>query len=193
MTMIWPWVRLMLWPFPKVEGTIIMCIAVLSSHLKCYYSRMPKKLGVYLDQVAQRHLPAVWPSASANSSAVQVLRQATDAWRAVAGDTVARHVAPVHYANGRLLLHADASIWLNKLRHEQQALIKQLRIHAPFAGVTELHVRVVPPSVRRAASDATLPPRLTAQATYVLRSAAATTSDPALSAALLNLARPAKG
>ena len=151
---------------------------------------MPKKLGVYLDHVAQRHLPAVWPAAAASLSTVQTLRQAFDAWRAVAGETVARHVTPVHFAQGRLLLHADASIWLNKLRYEQQALIKQLRAYAVFTGVTELHVRVVPPSARRYAANAPLPARLTPYATHVLQSAAATTTDPLLSAALSRLARP---
>ena len=142
----------------------------------------PKELRVYLTQLTTRYLPS--------DSDVQVLRQREQAWRDCVDAPVARHVRAVFYRDGRLTLHADSSLWLNKLSQQQQALLKRLRTHAAFAGVRELHLRVVPrgqaPTVRPA--SLTLPN----SAAQVLESAADDVEDGDLARALRKLAATAK-
>lgn len=142
----------------------------------------PKELRVYLTQLTTRYLSA--------DSDVQLLRQREQAWRESVDAAVARHVRAVFYRDGRLTLHADSSLWLNKLSQQQQALIKRLRTHTAFTGLRELHVRVVPRSHAPTAQPASL--QLTGSAAAVLESAAEAVHDGDLATALRSLAATAK-
>lgn len=142
----------------------------------------PKELRVYLTQLTTRYL--------SSDSDVQLLRQREQAWRECVDATVARHVRAVFFRDGRLTLHADSSLWLNKLSQQQQALIKRLRTHAAFAGVRELHLRVMPRGQAPTVRPASL--RLTASAARVLEGAAGDVSDDNLAQALRKLAATAK-
>ena len=142
----------------------------------------PKELRVYLTQLTTRYL--------SSDSDVQLLRQREQAWRECVDAAVSRHVRAVFYRDGRLTLHADSSLWLNKLSQQQQALIKRLRTHAAFAGVRELHLRVVPRGHAPAVRPASL--SLPGSAARVLESAAADVQDGDLAQALRKLAAAAK-
>lgn len=118
----------------------------------------------------------------------QQLLERSALWRQCVGEPIASHVRAVFYAEGRLLLHADSSVWCNKLLHQQPTLIRRLRQHAVFRDLTDLHVRVAPPLGRRAARVNTAAP-LSVQAAHTIASAADDIEDPALRAALNRLAR----
>ena len=141
----------------------------------------PKELRIYLTQLTTRYLTS--------DSDVQLLRQREQAWRECVDATVARHVRAVFFRDGRLTLHADSSLWLNKLSQQQQALIKRLRTHAAFAGVRELHLRVVPQGNAPARPPMSL--KLTGSAARVLESAAEDMDDGDLAHALRRLAATA--
>lgn len=138
----------------------------------------PKELRVYLNQLSTRYL--------SSESDVQLLRQREQAWRECVDAAVARHVRAVFLRDGRLTLHADSSLWLNKLSQQQQALIKRLRGHAAFAGVRELHLRVVPRATGTPVRPRAL--KLTGSAARVLESAAGDIADSDLAHALRRLA-----
>lgn len=142
----------------------------------------PKELRVYLNQLTTRYL--------SHDADVQLLRQREQAWQACVDAGVARHVRPVFLRDGRLTLHADSSLWLNKLSQQQQALIKRLRGHAAFAAVRELHLRVVPLGGAAAGRPRSL--SLTRSAARVLESAAADMDDGDLAQALRKLAATAR-
>lgn len=138
-----------------------------------------KKIDFYLAGLSQRH---------ASAMNMQVLSQRNAAWRVCAEEPLASHVRVALYSEGRLTLHADASIWCNKLLHLQQTLIRKLRQHALFCDLTGLHVRVVP--LTRAAQQRSLPPReLTSRAAEVIAGAADGIVDSELAQALRQLAR----
>ena len=142
----------------------------------------PKELRVYLTQLTTRYL--------SSDSDVQLLRQREQAWRECVDAHLSRHVRAVFLRDGRLTLHADSSLWLNKLSQQQQALIKRLRTHAAFAGVRELHLRVVPRGQVQTARPASL--RLTHSAARVLEGAANDIGEGDLALALRKLAAAAK-
>ena len=118
----------------------------------------------------------------------QQLLERSALWRQCVGEPVASHVRAVFYAEGRLLLHADSSVWCNKLLHQQPTLIRRLRQHAAFRDLTDLHVRVAPPLGRRAVHAGAAPP-LSPRAAHIISTAADDIEDSALRAALNRLAR----
>lgn len=118
----------------------------------------------------------------------QQLLERSALWQQCVGEPLASHVRAVFYTEGRLLLHADSSVWCNKLLHQQPTLIRRLRQHAVFRDLTDLHVRVAPPLGRRSVRVGTAAP-LSAQAAHTISSAADDIEDPALRAALNRLAR----
>lgn len=141
----------------------------------------PKELRVYLNQLSTRYL--------SSDADVQLLRQREQAWQACVDASIARHVHPVFLRDGRLTLHADSSLWLNKLSQQQQALIKRLRTYAAFASMRELHLRVVPRGNAVAVQPRSL--KLTESAARVLESAAGDVGDGDLAQALRRLAATA--
>ena len=100
---------------------------------------------------------------------------------------LAAHTHPTSYRAGRLLVHADSSVWANRLRHQQIHAMQTLRQDRFFEGLVELRVRVAPPS-ETSLTDSNRPQaRLSEASTRVIKAVAADIKDPALKAALERL------
>jgi hypothetical protein len=118
------------------------------------------------------------------------LAEITAAWSAAVGDEFARHVHPIRYLGGRLVLRADSAVWVSKVRHSHETLSRQLRRSPRFRDLIGLEVRAAPldrqgrrepPRVRRVLSEETR---------QLLEAVAADIADPQLRATLGRLARP---
>ncbi len=138
-----------------------------------------KKIDYFLAGLSQRHT---------SSMNMQVLSQRNAVWKQCVEPLLAEHVRVAFYNEGRLVLHADASVWCNKLLHMQQTLVRRLRQHPIFRDLTGLHIRVVP--LTRGV-HALSPPaqRLSTRAADIIASAAEDIGDPDLGEALKRLAR----
>lgn len=114
------------------------------------------------------------------------LRALQAAWQLYAGLPLASHTRPVSYRSGRLLVHADSSIWADRVRQQHDRLMQTLRQDPLFEGIIQVSVRVVPPETavpaakRRGA-------RLSATSATLISSTANTIDDPGLRAALQRL------
>jgi hypothetical protein len=117
------------------------------------------------------------------------LPEIAGAWAEAVGGPLAGHVHPIRYSGGKLVLRATSSVWVSRVRHSHETLLRQLRATALFRELVALEVRSAPteraahrqaPRVRRALSP---------QTRRLLESVAADTADPELRAALARLAR----
>jgi len=118
------------------------------------------------------------------------LAEITAAWSAAVGEGLARHVHPIRYLGGRLVLRADSAVWVSRVRHSHETLSRQLRRTPLFRDLIGLEVRAAPltrqgrrepPRVRRMLSEETR---------KLLQAVANDISDPQLRATLGRLARP---
>jgi len=111
------------------------------------------------------------------------------AWRARVAEPLASRARPVRYEAGILHVHADAPVWISRLRHQQSALLGALRQEPELAGLAQIRARVVPPeSAPDAAPPAPAPTRLSAKAAEAIARTAATIAHPGLRGALERLA-----
>lgn len=112
-------------------------------------------------------------------------------WKETVSDSLALHVTPIRFADDRLLLQADATIWLSKIFHLRPTLIRQLRTHPLLAGLRELDVRVAssPPTIPR---PVVARPLLSPTAGSLLAGFAEELQDPGLRSALHRLAGNAR-
>lgn len=140
----------------------------------------PKRVGVFLARLSAFHLNSPCDA--------RRLSECVEAWRACVGEPLSAHVAPVFYAGGRLTLHVDSSLWSHKLLHQRATLIRQMRQLPAFRDLIDLQIRVVPRGMRRAAQKPASPIGPSDYARSVIARSAADISDPALRAALTNLA-----
>lgn len=118
------------------------------------------------------------------------LPEIRDAWTAVVGESLARHVYPIRYARGRMILRADSAVWVSKVRHLHDTLAAQLREVPLFRELIGIEVRAAPLD-RAAARRATgrKPRALSSSTRALLESVAADIADPQLREALARLGR----
>ncbi len=100
---------------------------------------------------------------------------------------LAAHTHPTSYRAGRLVVHADSSVWANRLRHQQEHTMQTLRQDPFFEDLVELRIRVAPPSQARPTDSHRPQARLSEASTRVIKAVAADIKDPALKAALERL------
>jgi hypothetical protein len=109
------------------------------------------------------------------------------AWQQHAGLPLASHTRPVSYRAGRLLVHADSSIWADRVRQQHQRLMQALRQHSLLDGLMQVSVRVAPregapqPVTRQGGA------RLSTASATLINTAATSIDDPDLRAALQRL------
>lgn len=108
------------------------------------------------------------------------------AWQQHAGLPLASHTRPVSYRSGRLLVHADGSIWADRVRQQHERLMQTLSQDPIFEGLMQLSVRVAPPETApRAVKRRGV--RLSATSATLIDNTATTIDDPELRAALQRL------
>jgi hypothetical protein len=108
------------------------------------------------------------------------------AWQQHAGLPLASHTRPVSYHSGRLLVHADSSIWADRVRQQHQRLMQTLRQNPLLDGLMQVSVRVAPPEAApQAATRRGV--RLSAASAMLINTAATAIDDPDLRAALQRL------
>ena len=100
---------------------------------------------------------------------------------------LAAHTHPTSYRAGRLAVHADSSVWANRLRHQQEHAAQALRQDPLFEDLLELRVRVAPRSQTRPTDSHRPQARLSEASTKVIKAVAADIKHPALKAALERL------
>lgn len=117
------------------------------------------------------------------------LPEITAAWTEAVGAELAAHVRPIRCVGGRLVLRASSAVWVSKVRHLHDTLLRALRRQPLFRDLAGLEVRAAPldggakrkpPRVARNLSGATR---------RLLDTVAADIADPGLRAALARLAR----
>src|SRR5512135_2550580 len=115
------------------------------------------------------------------------LPEITGAWAAAVGPTLADHVHPIRYTGGKLVLRASSTVWVSKVRHGHEALIRTLRAVPFFHDLIGIEVRAQPLNQclrrdpRRVRRELSKPTR------RLLESVAEHTADPEMRAALLRL------
>lgn len=141
---------------------------------------VPTRLDLYVQQITARY--------RRRPSDLSALADLADAWRACAGEPLARFTHVAHFAEGRAVIYASSPVWFSKLRHQQQQLLQCLRARCPSAGLTALHLRVAPGGAARTRSR--LPaPALSPPVRKLLAASAEGIADPDLRAALERLAK----
>jgi predicted nucleic acid-binding Zn ribbon protein len=145
-------------------------------------TRLPRKMGSLLDNGLLKRLGV--PADVSDLAAI------TLAWRAVVGEPLASHVYPIRCHEGTLVLRAGSALWVNKVRHQQQTLLAQLREHSTFREMTALEIRVAAAErpVRAQSERSAL--TLSAGTRQLLSAVAGDIADPELRAALERLAGP---
>jgi hypothetical protein len=124
---------------------------------------------------------------------VAQLPEITAAWLEVAGADVAARVRPIRYRGGRLVLRATSAVWVSKLRHSHDSLIRQLRRHDLFRDLVDFEIRAEPLERATRRNPARTAPGLSAETRRLLDSVAADLDDPELRRALQRLGhKPAR-
>jgi hypothetical protein len=116
-------------------------------------------------------------------------------WQAHVPPPLAGHVRPTGYANGRLSVRVDASVWASRLRQQKQRVMQRLRRDPFLQQLQDIQVRVKPPGdVPRIAisKPRRTHRRLSQGAARLLHSLAKEVRDPALRAALERLGASAE-
>jgi hypothetical protein len=124
---------------------------------------------------------------------MQALPQLSLAWAETVGEPLVQHVIPLRYSDGCLSLQADSSVWASKIRHQQQALIDQLRAHPALRQLSLLKVRIAP--LQRERVKPLRKPSLkrpSVETLTLLAQVADDITDPGLRDALKRLGRPRK-
>jgi hypothetical protein len=117
------------------------------------------------------------------------LPEISDAWIDSVGTALAEHVQPIRYTAGKLVLRASSAVWVSKVRHTHDTLIRKLREHPLFRDLIGFEVRASPLDRALRKEPRRVPRNLSAGTRRLLESVAADTADPALRAALIKLAR----
>ncbi len=124
---------------------------------------------------------------------MQSLPQVCVAWAETVGEPLVQHVMPLRYSDGCLSLQADSSLWASKIRHQQQRLVEQLRLHPVLQQLQLLKVRIAPLQQERVKPGCK--PALhrpSADTLTLLEQVAEDITDPGLRDALKRLGRPQK-
>ena len=116
-----------------------------------------------------------------------IARKLECAWNDRVGPPLSAHTRPASYRAGRLVVHADSSLWANRLRHQQKYTMQTLRQHPFLVDLMELAIRVAPLSQARLTDSGGPQARLSEASTGVIKAVAEDIKDPALKAALERL------
>jgi len=110
-------------------------------------------------------------------------------WHALIGEPTAGHSEPTLYEGGRLTVTVRSPVWASRLRQKEAGLMRALRADPAFRGLRELRVRIQPtdPAVKPITVQPARPSRISARAARMVKSVAASVSDPDLRAALERL------
>lgn len=109
------------------------------------------------------------------------------AWNDRVDPPLSAHTRPASYRAGRLVVHADSSLWANRLRYQQKHTMQTLRQHPYFVDLAELRIRVAPLSQVKPADSNRPQARLSEASTRVIKAMAQDIKDPDLKAALERL------
>ena len=114
------------------------------------------------------------------------LQALQSAWQQHVGLPLASHAHPVSYRSGRLLVHADTSVWADRVRQQQHRLMQTLRQSPLLEELMQVSVRVAPAET---ASQVVTQrgARLSKASATLINSAATAIEDPDLRAALQRL------
>lgn len=119
------------------------------------------------------------------------LPEITGAWAEAVGSTLASHVHPIRYTGGKLVLRASSAVWVSKVRHGHEALIRTLRAVPFFQDLIGIEVRAQPLDRGLRRDPQRVRRELSPPTRRLLESVAEHTTDPDMRAALLRLARRA--
>jgi hypothetical protein len=111
------------------------------------------------------------------------------AWGEAAGPDLAAHVHPIRYTEGKLVLRASSAVWVSKVRHSHETLIRALRAQPQFKDLIGLEVRAAPLDLGRRKQSVPRAAALSAETRSLLESVAGDIADPELRAALTRLCR----
>jgi len=117
------------------------------------------------------------------------LAEITSTWVTAVGEDLARHVHPIRYTGGRLVLRADSAVWVSKVRHSHELLSRTLRHQNLFRDLIGLEVRAAPLGRQSQRASSRARPVLSDKTRQLLQSVAADISDPQLRATLERLGR----
>jgi len=117
------------------------------------------------------------------------LSEITAAWVETVGEGLARHVHPIRFVMGRLVLRADSAVWVSRVRHSHDSLLHTLRQHKLFQDAIGLEVRAAPVERLRERAHSRQRPGLSAETGKLLEAVARDVNDPALRDALLRLGK----
>lgn len=117
------------------------------------------------------------------------LPEITGAWAEAVGPTLADHVHPIRYTGGKLILRASSAVWVSKVRHGHEALIRTLRAVPFFHDLIGIEVRAQPLNQGLRRDPRRVRRELSRPTRRLLESVAEHTEDPEMRAALLRLAR----
>lgn len=140
-----------------------------------------KRIGSLISPLALREL-GIPPD-------VARLSEITAAWTDAVGEELARHVRPIRYTGGKLILRAGSAVWVSKLRHLHETFTRALRQQPLFRELTGIEVRSAPLSRSAVKKAVTTARPLSANTRHLLQSVADDIHDPALRAALMRLGR----
>jgi hypothetical protein len=117
------------------------------------------------------------------------LPEITEAWAAAVGPDLAGRVYPIRFHAGKLVLRAVSSVWVSKVRHSHETLVRQLRSQPFFRDLVGIEVRAVPLERGRTKRTARKAPVLSDATRKLLTAVSGDIADPTLRAALERLAR----
>jgi len=137
-----------------------------------------RRLSLFLDQAVGSQGPRI-----------DAAQRLANVWRDVGGEALAKHTLSVFESSNVVVIHADSSLWANKIRHQQNLLLRGLQMNG-YSNVAELLIRVAPVSGRRPDTNAS--PQLSSENAELLRKVASSLTDERLCASLTKLARRGK-
>ena len=111
------------------------------------------------------------------------------AWSDAAGPDLSAHVHPIRYTDGKLVLRASSPVWVSKVRHSHETLIRALRTQPLFKELIGLEVRAAPHDLGRRKQIMQRAQAISPGTRKLLESVAGDIADPELRAALTRLGR----
>lgn len=117
------------------------------------------------------------------------LAEIVSAWAEAVGPALAAHVQPIRFVGGKLVLRASSAVWVSRVRHSHETLLKSVRQHALFSEATGFEVRAAPLERLRERARTRPQRSMSAETGKLLDSVAQDVADPDLRAALQRLGK----
>jgi hypothetical protein len=111
------------------------------------------------------------------------------AWGEAAGPDLSAHVHPIRYTDGKLVLRASSAVWVSKVRHSHETLMRALRVQSLFKDLIGIEVRAAPLDLGRRKQPISRAKAISMDTRKLLESVAGDIADPELRAALTRLGR----